>query len=83
MKLCDPYLSIRMIDNMIPKNLTQEQRNNRKNIPSDIMKRLIEEPDLLTNVITCDETWIFHYDLGKKRLSIHCQTPTFSRIKKE
>jgi hypothetical protein len=46
---------------MVPKNLTQEQKDNRKNICSDIMER-ITEPDVLENVITHDETWIFQYD---------------------
>jgi hypothetical protein len=26
------------------------------------MERITEQPDMLENVITCDETWIFQYD---------------------
>jgi hypothetical protein len=53
---------------MIPKNLTQEQKDNRKNICSDIMERITEQPDVLENVITCDETWIFQYDPEMKAI---------------
>jgi len=52
---------------LVPKNLTQDQKDNRKNICSDTMERLTEEPDLLTHVITGDETWIFQYDSETKR----------------
>lgn len=41
---------------MIPNNLTQEQKNCRKNTRSDIMKRLKKEPGLLINDITFDKT---------------------------
>jgi hypothetical protein len=43
----------------VPKDLTQEQKDNRKNSCSDIMERITEQLDVLENVITCDETWIF------------------------
>lgn len=45
-----------------PKNLTQEQKDNWKDVCQGIMKRLKEESHLLTNVATCDETWIFQYN---------------------
>jgi ABC-type xylose transport system substrate-binding protein len=41
---------------MVPKNFTQEEKDNRKNISSDIMEQITEQPDVLENVITCDET---------------------------
>lgn len=43
---------------MVQKNLTQQQKDTRKNICSDSMKRHTEQ-DLLTNVITCNETMNF------------------------
>ena len=52
---------------LVPKNLTQDQKDNGKNICYDIMERLTEEPDLLTHVITGDETWIFHNALSVKQ----------------
>lgn len=41
---------------MLPKNLTQERKDNRKNICYDIMEQLTKESDVLTKVIACDET---------------------------
>jgi hypothetical protein len=37
---------------MVPKNLTQEEKDNGKNICSDIMERITEQLDVLENVIT-------------------------------
>jgi hypothetical protein len=67
---------------MVPKNLTQEQKDNRKNICSDIMKRITEQLEALENVITCDESWILQYDPETKRQSTHWKTPTSPRMKK-
>jgi hypothetical protein len=36
---------------MVPKYLTQEQKDNRKNICSDFMEWITEQPDLLENII--------------------------------
>jgi hypothetical protein len=49
---------------------------------ADIMERITELLDMLENVITCDETWIFHNDPETKRQSMHWKTPTSPRIKK-
>lgn len=48
---------------MVPYNPTEEEKDNRKDICSDIMEpeRLTEESDLLTKVITFDETWFSRY----------------------
>jgi hypothetical protein len=49
-------LNMKKVCAKIPKNLTQEQKDNRKNIGSDILKRITEQSDVLENVTTCDET---------------------------
>lgn len=63
---------------------SQDQKGNGKNIRSDIMKQLTEEPDLLlTNVTTCDETGrIFQFDPKTKCQSKHWRTPSSPRMKK-
>lgn len=43
---------------MVPKNLTQEEKDNGKNIDSDMSEKL----DLLASLTTSDETWIFRYN---------------------
>jgi hypothetical protein len=66
---------------MVPKNLTQEQKDNRKNICSD-MERITEQVDVHESVITCDETWIFQYYPEMKGQSMHWKTPISPRMKK-
>jgi hypothetical protein len=46
------------------------------------MEGIIEQLDVLENVITCDETWIFQYDPETKRQLSHWKTPTSPRMKK-
>nr|CAH7745967.1 unnamed protein product [Callosobruchus chinensis] len=67
---------------MVPKNLTPEQKENRKNICIDIMQQLEADPGLLEKVVTCDETWIFQYDPETKRQSMHWKTQSSPRMKK-
>lgn len=54
-----------------PENLNQDQKDNRKNISSDINERLTEETVLLKNVISCDKTGIFRHDRETMRQLIH------------
>ncbi|XP_050527959.1 protein GVQW3-like [Daktulosphaira vitifoliae] len=67
---------------MVPKNLMIDQKFNRKEICSDTLKIINDNPSFINNIITCDETWIFTYDLETKRQSIHWKTPTSPRMKK-
>nr|CAH7751414.1 unnamed protein product [Callosobruchus chinensis] len=67
---------------MVPKNLTPEQKENRKNICIDIMQQLEADPGLLEKVVTCDKTWIFQYDPETKRQSMHWKTQSSPRMKK-
>lgn len=59
---------------IVPKNLTREQKDNRMNVCSEIMKRLRGQPGLLTRIIAWDETWIFQYDPKTKRQLMHRNT---------
>jgi hypothetical protein len=51
---------------MVPKMLSAEQKELRKEICSDLLQHTEHEPDLLKSEITCVETWIFTYDLETK-----------------
>ncbi|KAJ8943503.1 hypothetical protein NQ318_016283 [Aromia moschata] len=64
---------------LVPKNLTPDQKL-RQQICSDFLERLDEESELMENIITCDETWI--YDVETKRQSMHWKTPASPRMKK-
>ena len=54
---------------MVPKILSEYQRQRRFTVCQDITERLEAEPDLLNSVITGDKTWVFKYDPETKRQS--------------
>ncbi|GFV86352.1 protein GVQW3 [Trichonephila clavipes] len=66
---------------MVPKILTFEQQATRKNVSTDILDAIKNDPNLLEKVITCDESWFFTYDPETKRQSMHWKTPTSQRAK--
>jgi len=44
---------------MVPKLLTPEQKEIPMNIRADILQNSENDPNVLENVITCDESWFF------------------------
>ena len=54
---------------MVPKILSEYQKQRRFTVCQDITERLKAEPDLLNSVITEDKTWVFKYDPKTKRQS--------------
>ena len=54
---------------MVPKILSEYQRQRRFTVCQDITEHLEAEPDLLNSVITGDEAWVFKYDPETKRQS--------------
>jgi len=54
---------------MVPRLLTPEQKEIRMNIYADILQNIENDPYLLENVITCDESWFFHHN--PERAPIH------------
>lgn len=69
------YLNIKkQCAKMVPKNLTLDQKFNRKEICSNILKTIKNNTKFLNNIITCDETWIFIYDPETKKQSMEIQS---------
>jgi len=66
-----------------PKNLTIEQKDNRKDVCLHFLERIQSDRNFLKNVITGDETWIFEYDPETKRQSKEWQTFASQRPKKK
>ena len=54
---------------IVPKNLTTEQKANRRDVCLDFLDRLEREPEFFSRVITGDESWILEYDSETKRRS--------------
>jgi histone-lysine N-methyltransferase SETMAR len=68
---------------MVPKNLSEEQKERRLQVCSELLERVQSEGDeFLNKIITGDETWIFQYDPETKRQSQQWKTPLSPRPKK-
>jgi len=63
----------------VPKNLTIEQKDNRKDVCLHLLERIQRDRNFLKNVVTDDETWIFEYDPETKRQSKEWHTSASPR----
>ncbi|KAJ8961498.1 hypothetical protein NQ318_014747 [Aromia moschata] len=52
---------------MVQKNLSQEQKDIRRERCLDFLESIENEPHFMERVINDDETWVFEYDLETKR----------------
>ncbi|XP_026816229.1 protein GVQW3-like [Rhopalosiphum maidis] len=68
---------------MVPKILSQDQKDNRRDRCLDFLEQIENEPSFLKRVITGDESWIFEYDPETKRQSQEWHTSASPRQKKE
>ena len=64
------------------KNLTTEQKSNRRDVCLDLLDRLEREPEFFSRVITGDESWILEYDPETKRQNREWHTANSPRPKK-
>uniref|UniRef100_A0A8C4WUG0 Mos1 transposase HTH domain-containing protein n=1 Tax=Eptatretus burgeri TaxID=7764 RepID=A0A8C4WUG0_EPTBU len=67
---------------MVPKLLSEYQKQQRVTACKDIIERLEDDPDLLGRVITGDESWIFEYDPETKRQTRQWKSPLSPKPKK-
>jgi len=67
---------------IVPKNLTIEQKDNRKDVCLHLLERIQSDRYFLKNVITGDEIWISEYDPETKRQSKERHTSASPRPKK-
>jgi len=67
---------------IVPKNLTTEQKANRRDVCLDFLDRLGREPELFSHVITGDKSWILEYDPETKRQSREWHPANSPRPKK-
>jgi len=67
---------------MVPKILSQDQKNNRRDRCLDFLEQIENDPSFLERVITGDESWIFEYDPETKRQSQEWHTSASPRQKK-
>jgi len=72
----------KMCAKMVPKNLTTEQKANRRDVCLDLLGRLEREPEFFSRVITGDETWSLEHNPDTKRQSRGWHTANSPRPKK-
>ena len=60
--LTDELAMKKLCVTFVPKSLTIEQKDNRKDVCLRLLERTQSDRNFLKNVITGDETWIFKYD---------------------
>ena len=55
---------------MLPRNLTQQQRDARLSVCADLLEQVEVDPELMDRVITGEESWFFRYDPEAKHQSL-------------
>ena len=72
----------RVAAKFIPKLLNPDQKKNRMLICQDMKQSLADDPDLLSKIITGDETWVYGYGPETKFQSSQRKSPGSPRPKK-
>jgi len=60
--LTQDFVMRKVYAKMVPKNLTTEQKANRRDVRLDLLDLFEREPEFFSHVITGDDSWIFEYD---------------------
>ena len=59
---------------MVPEILSEDQKQNQVKFCKDMLEKIKDNPDILRQIITGDETWVFQYDPETKRQSMQWKT---------
>jgi len=66
----------------VPRLLTEDQKNNHLNVCYDLREQAGNDPQILSKVVTRDETWCYGYDPKTKQASSQLKTPNSPKPKK-
>jgi len=50
----------------VPRLLTDDQKQNRVDVSKELLDRANDDANILKNIITGDETWVYGYDVETK-----------------
>ena len=67
---------------LVPKILTNEQKENRRNVCLDLLERIENDENVSKHVITGDESWILEYNPATKRQCSEWHTSNLPHPKK-
>jgi len=66
----------------VPWLLTEDKKNDSLNVCYDLREQVRNNPQILSKVVTGDETWCYGYDPEIKQASSQWKTPNFPKPKK-
>ena len=72
----------RISGKFVPQLLTEDKKNNRLNVCYDLRDQLENDPQIISKVVTGDETWCYGYDPETKQASSQWKTPGSPKPKK-
>ena len=72
----------RVSSKFVPWLLTEDQKNNRLNVCYDLREQAGNDTQILSKVVTGDETWCYGYDPETKLASSQWKTPNSPKPKK-
>jgi len=72
----------RVSTKFIPRLLTEDKKNSCLNVCYNLREQVGNDPQILSKVVTRDETWCYVYDPETKQASSQWKTPTSPKPKK-
>jgi len=72
----------RVSTKFFPWLLTEDQKTNRLNVCYNLREQDENDPQILSKVVTGDETWCYGYGLETKQASSQWKTPNSPKAKK-
>jgi hypothetical protein len=72
----------KMCAQMVPRNVTEQQRVARLSVCPDLLEQVEGDPELMDRVITGEERWFFQYDPETKHQSLEWRSEGSPRPKK-
>jgi hypothetical protein len=72
----------RVSEKLVPRLLTQDQREHRAIACRELLQRAENDATFLPSIITGDESWVYGYDPETKQMSSQWKTPSSPRPKK-
>jgi len=76
------YLNMKRVSaKFVPWLLTEDQKKNRLNVCYDLREQIGNNPQILSKVVTGDETWCYGYDPETKQASSQWETPNSPKPK--
>jgi histone-lysine N-methyltransferase SETMAR len=72
----------RITAKFVPRLLTDDQKQNRVDVSQELLDRANNDDNILENIITGDETWVYGHDVETKVQSSQWVSETSPRHKK-